>query len=1191
MAKQLRPELAVEDVVKPVEPQGVVRGITNQALGAFASLGNLLDLPGSSVRDLLAFKNPLDQWLTPFEPDNRTTGGDLLRGWGMVGKENTWGNLPARLAVEFALDPMTYLTFGTGAALTSAGKAAKATGALALAADVATARATARAAGEVAPLAAKGLQAATADLMPKLGTPAAEALAKAGLERSTAATVSVGPRMAKKTLSLNDLIEGLPKDVLPFGNKGATSLGQSVSRETILKNLEDYAKKLDYRDAQDFLRRHGEEKLAMDASLGLPFAGNRVPFSLGRTGDSISRHLDLAESAVRWSLPGRAISMLFDTPSGNQLSRQGQEISKGVYERRKVFERHAAKEAYDRIQDLESIVPDFNATFGNDAFHLPGKATAEYSIDSLDRARDALGRIVRFASEVTDQSAQSAGFSNSLQRAVATLLPGGGTAKLPGEMAKKLESLIGTLRDVKNAGYADWVDGGGTAGLIDFEWLSHFPRYAVPKNFTEDFAFRSRAVPSAGVATASREKALAAIPAEVIHTVLNDDLARHGKLPKEIADAVAATGAPAPKFGRERVKELIKDWTGDIEIDLPDGTKKIVSIDDQADQLFDYARSASKDFLQDRRMYANSPMEDYAKHLTSMYRLIATRDAAYTTLLRSADDLAKMPGYAGPTETIGETLRLAGYQPELASVRMGKMAGNMNLAPEILGRSVPKEVADAITAINMKSVSPLWMKAIAFYWDKATRILKENLTLPFPAFWVRNFLSGQAMNMMANHVETPADIGRYFENFKLANQIRKNPEKYRDYIRELHSMDVYRYGYHSADMPEYAKLTQVAPLPVFDYPSIRREAIDTVAERGSTAVESALSRFPSAQANVGKVMTPLREAHQTVLETGRRISAMGEWYNRVPMYLYLREKGYAPEVASQIVKDIHVDYADLTGFEKGFARRAALFYTFSRKQLEQTAKRIFEQPGGIPGLSIAATIKAVNRAREPGELLPDYVAETASIPLGMDELGNRSFLTGLGLAFEDPMQFFGKGLRGAGTELISRLNPMIKGPAEYIANESFFQSGPGGGRDLPDADPLLGRALANITGRDVPYKFPELVEVGLANSPASRLISSARQLFDPRRTMLESASNLATGFRTTIVSPAASDAILRERINEQLRSMGGRQFISAYVPEAYKAKMTPGDLASVEQLTGTLNELARRTKARKSLREEGRLPK
>ena len=43
--------------------------------------GNFLDLPGSSVRDLLSGRDPLDQWATPFQGKNRASGRDMLRPW------------------------------------------------------------------------------------------------------------------------------------------------------------------------------------------------------------------------------------------------------------------------------------------------------------------------------------------------------------------------------------------------------------------------------------------------------------------------------------------------------------------------------------------------------------------------------------------------------------------------------------------------------------------------------------------------------------------------------------------------------------------------------------------------------------------------------------------------------------------------------------------------------------------------------------------------------------------------------------------------------------------------------------------------------------------------------------------------------------------------------------------------------
>lgn len=97
-------------------------------LGAVASVGNFLDLPGSSVRDLLAGENPLDQWMTPLSSDNRLSGRDLLERYGMRKNRETgmsgWLKDPSEgvrdllgFGAEVVLDPFGPGTKLIGAAL------------------------------------------------------------------------------------------------------------------------------------------------------------------------------------------------------------------------------------------------------------------------------------------------------------------------------------------------------------------------------------------------------------------------------------------------------------------------------------------------------------------------------------------------------------------------------------------------------------------------------------------------------------------------------------------------------------------------------------------------------------------------------------------------------------------------------------------------------------------------------------------------------------------------------------------------------------------------------------------------------------------------------------------------------------------------------------------------------------------
>lgn len=68
------------------------------------AIGNVLDLPGSMVRDTLALRNPLDQLLSPFSQDNRTSGEQLIEDYTGSQGHSTLGALLAA-----GLDPMTYM--------------------------------------------------------------------------------------------------------------------------------------------------------------------------------------------------------------------------------------------------------------------------------------------------------------------------------------------------------------------------------------------------------------------------------------------------------------------------------------------------------------------------------------------------------------------------------------------------------------------------------------------------------------------------------------------------------------------------------------------------------------------------------------------------------------------------------------------------------------------------------------------------------------------------------------------------------------------------------------------------------------------------------------------------------------------------------------------------------------------------
>ena len=112
---------------------GLLGSLWNTSLSGLGAVGNILDVPGSMVRDVAAGENPFDQ-LLPWNlttDQHRVSGRELNRRYGLAGNVDTYSNWWGGFGTEQLLDPLTYLSFGaTGAAKTAAGKLAEAAGVL-----------------------------------------------------------------------------------------------------------------------------------------------------------------------------------------------------------------------------------------------------------------------------------------------------------------------------------------------------------------------------------------------------------------------------------------------------------------------------------------------------------------------------------------------------------------------------------------------------------------------------------------------------------------------------------------------------------------------------------------------------------------------------------------------------------------------------------------------------------------------------------------------------------------------------------------------------------------------------------------------------------------------------------------------------------------------------------------------------
>ena len=79
-------------------------------LDALIKVGNVLDLPASSIRDVMMIRNPLDQWASPTSDLFRTTSHDLLKRYGVIQDRGRGiGNAVMSLGTDIAIDPLNVL--------------------------------------------------------------------------------------------------------------------------------------------------------------------------------------------------------------------------------------------------------------------------------------------------------------------------------------------------------------------------------------------------------------------------------------------------------------------------------------------------------------------------------------------------------------------------------------------------------------------------------------------------------------------------------------------------------------------------------------------------------------------------------------------------------------------------------------------------------------------------------------------------------------------------------------------------------------------------------------------------------------------------------------------------------------------------------------------------------------------------
>lgn len=1114
--------------VTPEEEESLARKAGRIALGGIGAVGNFLDVPGSMVRDVFAGENPVDQLLHPFSPTNRTTGRDLLRKWGMSGSKDTWGNFAGGLAADIAMDPLTYIfPFGTA---TKAGRLVKEAGL----------------AGNVQGIAAK--------------------VAKANVG-------TFGKRQAAVRTTLKDMLQhSLPDEVRAL---------QTVATKQGL-NLTDLA----------------DEPLRGMFGLGVLGSPKKV-MGFGPQAEKFATQLDKLGRTIRYGkIPGLGIApvdtaaKLFNAKLGGVPGEVGQIFA------RKAFSAREAARAKANVQVAEYTRKLVDLGWGDEkqadllrgAFEEVQKGTSWHNLTP----------------EVQEIVQDAEKFKNSIRDSV--LAEGGKIAHYESPLAKHWPryGLQDEFPDVNLA------SGGGISKPFDMRNPSARKRNPMFSPFEDE------------------EGTIHAIADETttIRKLVQDDDLENAIIgrrpPEEVASVIERKyGNVIPKYFKDSdgiVKDRYKAL-GNWIANLPEQHRKL-------------------------GFFANHPILDLHS-----YAVVGASQAAGLRSLREyvlAKGILQNPGKAAMQEgykTLREALSgVAGHiDPDVFGKRLwddvagtmtpqqigvfrrnignslGKTAAQVSdhdIVRYLLKNRVSDETATAISRMATGFQSPQPVQGVLKAVDSVTNFWKGWQTGVWPAFHARNLLSGQVNNWLTGNWslgsvrDTNAllsgKIVKDAESIPAVQQLARErglqltPETATNLLGELaygHNMTgryagevMSQAGVEGITTPQrLTDLSSEIPRVGFDAFSLRRIGRKLVGrDPGTTwnplAMRGVRNRTTSAFAPAA---------------AGEEASHIIEGFNRIAPFIHQLRKGIDPQqAAAEVLRSQAVyDARYFTPFEREIMQRAMPFFKFSKGMAVWMPTELMQRPGG----KLAQLIRGANRMRNPDIMTPDYVAETTSVPLGQDAEGGRSYLTGAGLMMEDPLGFLGGGVRGGLLEAGSRLNPLAKAPLEWMTGQTFFQKGPMGGRSLEDLDPTIGRTLANITGKRQAVRWPgsEGMEFAIANSPLSRMTTTARQLTGPLRTLtdplmkkslapeaIKTGVNLLTGARITRVSPAAQDALLRERAQQMMRRAGGKTFVKSYIPEEVEATMTPAELEDARKLEALMNTLATRSKARAEARKQ-----
>jgi len=1118
----------ISDLMPEQGRRGMLRSLAEMGSSGLSAVGYLLDSPGALVRGVLAGK-PLSVFGTS---DERVTGRELLRQYGMVGDEDTWSNFGLGMAGEILLDPLTYANplavLGRGA-LTPVGKALQGAGRMRNAAEAAY----------------EGLE------------PTLQQAARGAQAREAGTGVREHLRRLTPRQALAEAPD--PVDAMARWRQQAERFGVDPN------NLDAPAARL------------------MDVRI----PGTNIGFSTdllgGAFGDRVAQGLDyLGEASKTNPYTGPAVRALYagfkapvksldyDVQWDSRLARAA---SDRADEAQELLRSRQLREAMNAdVPDVATIngatvpIPDRLRSFNSTDLQRALVDFAESS--SVPTAPGAYGPVLKTSGDsVADWVLENVPeFREIRDLYQSSTRQARGLAEAAGLPTQSWQSQYGTEFFPRQTKWWQRIlnpDRPNAVGRVERPWTQGETVLNTTDNFGRgrkdytDIAGGQRTFrmltgnTNANLDSAALQQALIRADADPARGIMNrafDTIGVQRPFQEEYRQVIRS-----PEFQAASSQERAAMLAPVRE-----------RMNARQDDLINLLRGADLQFAQNNTGIFDTPgWTNLRRYERGQNRALANTDRVTARLEASIQPI-------GPNGLSDGMVQLSD-----AASRLGYDAQNFRqmwqnrFGQDVTNLAVPERLVESLKTLSQPTRLGDVEQGIVGTIDQFTNAFKVG-ALAAPAFHVRNTYSG-ALNAATFGAFNPLDLWAAFRasggNYNALERRLRNapgfqnltPQQRIDRFQDLTGANRIGGGTIFDDVTNLPEQEiRGTWLGAGNEPSVADAFY-----RPGRSWGNFLNDFFSMR-GVGITQNPNPRNTNPLLVANDAIGSRVEDALRGGTFLNQLRKGVDPGEAADLVRLSQVDYSPsaFTDFERTVLKRALPFYSFQKGIIPSITNNLLYRPGGLMGQSV----RAVTRGTQPTEdsFLPEYMRQSAAIPLpenlpfilgGSGKEGLRRYLTNIDLPWESTFQLFTPGvgattssaiadtIKKTGSNVLGMTNPLIKAPLEYVTNRQLYT-----GRDLTDLYSVLERDLGEV-GRPLEQLAVNFLPFGSRGIGLYRQLTDQR--LDPSDRYMKAAWNLLAGTKLTDIDQERSKQLAaRQMLNDMLQTTPGvRTYENVTVPD------------------------------------------